>query len=58
VSDVRYQNPLSASYLKACEDLGFTPNNDFNDWSKPQEGYGRYQVTEKDGSRCSSASGF
>ena len=58
VSDVRYQNPLSSTYLKACEELGFKPNNDFNNWSTSQEGVGRYQVTEKDGTRCSTASGF
>ncbi|KAJ1403317.1 GMC oxidoreductase-domain-containing protein, partial [Ochromonadaceae sp. CCMP2298] len=58
VNQVQYQNPLSMTYLNACKEAGFPANDDFNDWSRPQEGYGRYQVTEKDGARCSAASGF
>lgn len=58
VSDVRYQNPLSKTFLMACGESGFNANDDFNNWSRSQEGYGRYQVSEKDGSRCSAASGF
>lgn len=58
VTDVRYQNPLSRNFLIACGEKGYTPNDDFNNWSRSQEGYGRYQVTEKDGARCSTATGF
>ena len=58
VSDVRYQNPLSKAFLAVCGENGLPANDDFNDWSRPQEGYGRYQVNEKEGSRCSTASGF
>jgi len=58
VSDVRYQNPLSRTYLQACGEMGFTPNDDFNNWARPQLGYGRYQVNERDGTRCSAASAF
>jgi choline dehydrogenase-like flavoprotein len=58
VSDVRYQNPLSKTFLSACGENGFSSNDDFNNWSRSQEGYGRYQVAERDGSRCSAASGF
>lgn len=58
VSEVRYQNPLSRNFLIACGEKGFLPNDDFNNWSRTQEGYGRYHVSQKDGSRCSTASGF
>lgn len=58
VSEVRYQNPLSAAYLTACKEQNYVENRDFNDWSRSQEGYGRYQVNEKDGARCSTATGF
>lgn len=58
VSDVRYQNLLSKTYLNACKEFGFQHNDDFNNWSRSQEGYGRYQVMEKNGERCSAASGF
>jgi choline dehydrogenase-like flavoprotein len=58
VSDVRYQNPLSKTFLSACGENGYPSNDDFNNWSRSQEGYGRYQVAEKDGARCSAASGF
>ena len=36
VSDVRYQNPLSKRFLEACGQYGLSPNDDFNDWSRPQ----------------------
>ena len=58
VSEVRYQNPLSRTFLHACEERGLSLNDDFNNWSRPQEGAGRYQVSERDGSRCSAASAF
>lgn len=58
VSEVRYQNPLSRKFLQACGELGYPANDDFNNWSRSQEGYGRYQVTERNGARCSTASGF
>ena len=58
VDEVRYQNPLSRVFLQACGEHGLTHNDDFNNWARPQEGYGRYQVNERDGTRCSAASGF
>jgi choline dehydrogenase-like flavoprotein len=58
VSEVRYQNVLSKAYLDACQEHNYVENRDFNDWSRSQEGYGRYQVNEKDGARCSTATGF
>jgi len=38
VDNVKYQNPLSAKFLEACEQYGWKTNNDFNDWSKEQVG--------------------
>ena len=58
VSEVNYQNVLSKTYLSACEEFNVPMNNDFNDWSRPQEGAGRYQVSERNGVRCSAASAF
>jgi choline dehydrogenase-like flavoprotein len=55
---VPYQNPLSKSFLSAAGQLGFRPNADFNDWSTPQEGFGRYKVTQRWGRRCSAADGY
>ena len=57
-SEVAYQNPLSRSFLTACGETGLNSNDDFNNWSRSQEGYGRFQVFEKNGARSSSASGF
>ena len=36
VSDVKYQNPLSAMFLEACQQFGIPKNDDFNDWSHSQ----------------------
>jgi len=57
VQEVPYQNQLSATFLRAMGQLGFRPNGDFNDWSSPQEGYGRYKVTQRAGRRCTAADG-
>lgn len=58
VTDARYQNPVSKAFLSACGENGYSANDDFNNWSRPQEGYGRYQVNAKNGARCSAASAF
>lgn len=58
VDEVRYQNPLSKTFLEACAESGYDHNPDFNDWSIKQEGFGRYDVNEKNGARSSAASGF
>ena len=36
---------------------GLRANPDFNDWEAPQEGFGRFAVNEKNGERCSAATG-
>ena len=58
VDEVRYQNPLARTFLEAAVAAGGDANDDFNNWSHSQEGYGRFQVNEKNGARCSAASGF
>lgn len=46
VSDLRYVNPMVQSFLDACEMDGLALNEDFNDWSRDQEGFGKFQVRE------------
>jgi len=58
MSEVRYQNPLSKIFLKAGEAMGLGKCDDFNDWTKKQNGVGRYQVSQKNGERCSGATAF
>lgn len=44
VENARYMNPLTKLFFKACEQAGLSENEDFNDWSRSQEGFGRFQV--------------
>jgi choline dehydrogenase-like flavoprotein len=53
VSDLRYRNPLSEIFLEAAGELQLPKNDDFN--GARQEGMGYYQVTQRDGRRCSAA---
>jgi len=53
VSDLRYSNPLSAAFIEAGKQAGYAHNRDFN--GPGQQGVGLYQVTQKDGARCSAA---
>jgi choline dehydrogenase-like flavoprotein len=53
VSDLRYKNPLSDIFMKATTELQLPTNSDFN--GEHQEGMGYYQVTQRDGRRCSAA---
>jgi choline dehydrogenase len=53
VSDLRHSNPLSQVFLDAAGQVGIPANGDFNGPS--QEGVGLYQVTQRDGARCSAA---
>jgi choline dehydrogenase len=53
VSDLRHVNPLSLAFVEAGRQAGHRPNEDFN--GPGQEGFGLYQVTQRDGARCSSA---
>jgi choline dehydrogenase len=56
VQDLRYSNPLSDVFLQAGQQAGFALTDDFND--AQQAGLGLYQVTQKNGLRCSSAVAF
>ena len=53
VADLRHVNPLSRMFVEAGVQAGFGRNDDFN--GPAQDGFGLYQVTQKDGARCSSA---
>ncbi|HEY0292628.1 MAG TPA: GMC family oxidoreductase N-terminal domain-containing protein [Hansschlegelia sp.] len=53
VSDQRYTSPLTKEWLKACQEAGLPYNPDFN--SGVQAGCGLYQVTMRNGRRCSAA---
>lgn len=53
VSDLRYTNPLSSAFIDAGQQAGYRRNDDFN--GEDQDGFGFYQVTQKDGARCSTA---
>lgn len=44
VENARYMNPLTKMFFKACAQAGLSENEDFNDWSHSQEGFGRFQV--------------
>ena len=56
VADPQDPNPLSRAFVAAALELGFRHNADFNDGE--QEGFGLYQVTQKDGQRHSAAIGY
>ena len=53
VASLRHVNPLSHAFVEAGRELGYAVNSDFN--GESQAGFGLYQVTQKDGARCSSA---
>lgn len=56
VSDLKHHNILSDTFLKACEQTGYNLTDDFN--GNKQRGFGLYQVTQRDGSRNSSAQAY
>jgi choline dehydrogenase len=53
VSEGRSRNPLAQAFLDCAAAHGLPANDDFNDGS--QDGIGWYQVTERNGARCSTA---
>ena len=53
VSDLRHVNPLSRAFIEAAQQAGHARNDDFN--GPRQDGVGLYQVTQRDGARCSAA---
>jgi choline dehydrogenase len=56
VSDTRSANPMMEAFLAAAGELGRPDNPDFN--GQTQDGYGWYQLTQRDGHRCSAAVAF
>lgn len=56
VTDLRHHNPLSAAFIQAAQQAGHRHNDDFN--GADQLGVGLYQVTQRDGRRCSSAAAY
>jgi choline dehydrogenase len=58
MDEVRYQNPLSKRFLEVGAAAGLGTNDDFNNWSKAQDGVGRFQVSQHNGERCSGATAF
>lgn len=53
VSESRSMNPLCDAWVDAAVEAGFPHNPDFN--GAEQLGVGRFQVTQRDGMRCSTA---
>jgi choline dehydrogenase len=56
VSDPRSVHPLLDAWIEAGVEAGHAHNADFN--GAEQEGVGRFQMTQRDGMRCSSAVAF
>jgi choline dehydrogenase-like flavoprotein len=56
VSDLRHRNVLSEAFVDAAVSRGYPANDDFN--GESQDGFGFYQVTQRDGARCSTAASF
>lgn len=56
VAESRSKLPVFDDFIDAAEQAGFPKNNDFN--GENQEGVGYFQVTQKDGLRCSAAKAF
>ena len=53
VSEGRHENPITDAFLEAAAAAGHPSNDDFN--GEKQDGFGRYQVTQRDGKRCSAS---
>jgi choline dehydrogenase len=53
VSEGRARNPSAQAFVDAALEAGYPANDDFN--GPTQEGFGWFQVTMRDGRRCSSA---
>jgi choline dehydrogenase-like flavoprotein len=56
VSESRSMHPVVEAFVEACEQVGIPRNDDF--CGATQEGAGRFQVTQRDGRRCSTAVGY
>ncbi len=56
VADLRDPNPLSRAFLQAAQECGYALNPDFN--GATQDGFGLYQVTQKNGRRHSTVAAY
>jgi len=56
VSDSRSRNALSAAFIEAAIEAGLPANPDFN--GERQEGVGFFQLTQRNGERCSAAAAY
>lgn len=56
VADLRDPNLLSLALVQASQEQGYSHNTDFN--GETQEGFGLYQVTQKNGLRHSAAAAY
>jgi len=56
VSDLRSPHPLAGVFLDAAASVGIARNTDFN--GSAQDGAGYYQVTQRNGERCSAARAY
>jgi choline dehydrogenase len=53
VSENRSRNPMSDAFIVAAIEAGYPASDDFNGMA--QDGFGYFQLTQRDGMRCSSA---
>jgi choline dehydrogenase-like flavoprotein len=53
VSEGRSRYATMTAFIEACKQAGIEPNDDFN--GPEQDGAGWYQLTQRDGMRCSAA---
>ncbi|MEM7405433.1 MAG: choline dehydrogenase [Pseudomonadota bacterium] len=56
VVDMYEHHPLTDAFVEAGEECGYPRNPDYN--GSYQDGFGYYQVTQKDGRRCSAAHAY
>jgi choline dehydrogenase-like flavoprotein len=58
VEDPRYRSKLHDAFFEAAAQRGLERNGDFNDWSRPQLGFGEFQVSQRRGERADAASAY
>lgn len=56
VSEGRSNNVMSEAFVDAAVQAGYATNDDFN--GAEQDGFGFYQLTQRDGKRCSASVAF
>jgi choline dehydrogenase-like flavoprotein len=56
VAENRSRNPMSTAFIQAAVESGQPANDDFN--GARQDGFGYYQVNQRNGERCGTAAGY